>query len=40
MEYSLDTIQDDCYENSSVLINKFDIMDEDTLNAIRDGTFN
>ena len=36
MEYSLDTIQDDCYENSSVLINKFDIMDEDTLNAVEE----
>ena len=31
MAYSLDPLQDGCYENSSVLINKFDIRDEQEL---------
>ena len=31
MGYSLDTLQDGCYENSNVLINKFDIRDEKEL---------
>ncbi len=31
MAYSLDPLQDGCYENSSVLINKFDIRDEKEL---------
>ena len=30
IEYSLDPLQDCCYENSSVLINKFDIRNEKT----------
>ena len=31
MAYSLDPLQDDCYENSTVLKNKFDIRDEKQL---------
>ena len=31
MGYSLDPLQDGCYENSNVLINKFDIRDEKEL---------
>lgn len=34
MGYSLDSLQDGCYENSSVLINKFDIRDEKELELI------
>ncbi len=34
MSYSLDPLQDDCYENSSVLINKFDIRDEKQLDIM------
>ncbi|MBR5535178.1 MAG: Fic family protein [Clostridia bacterium] len=34
MAYSLDPISDGCYENTSVLINKFDIRDEDVLNRL------
>lgn len=34
MAYSLDALQDGCYENTTVLINKFDIRDEKTLNAL------
>lgn len=34
MAYSLDSISDGCYENTSVLINKFDIRDENQLNAL------
>jgi cell filamentation protein len=30
----METLQDDCYENSTVLINKFDIRDEETLKAM------
>jgi len=36
MEYSLDSIQDNCYENTTVLINKLDIRDEATLNAVEE----
>lgn len=32
MAYSLNLLQDDCYENSSVLINKFNIRDEKSSN--------
>ena len=28
MSYSIDTLQSDCYEGTSCLINKFDIKDE------------
>ncbi len=34
MAYSLDSISDGCYENTTVLINKFDIRDEIQLNAL------
>ncbi len=34
MAYSLDSISDGCYENTSVLINKFGIRDENQLNAL------
>ncbi|MBQ7109111.1 MAG: Fic family protein [Clostridia bacterium] len=34
MAYSLDSISDGCYENTAVLINKFDIRDEKQLNAL------
>ncbi len=34
MAYSLDPISDGCYENTSVLINKFDIRDEKVLNTL------
>ena len=34
MPYSLDSISDGCYENTTVLINKFDIRDENQLNAL------
>lgn len=34
MAYSLDPIKSDCYENSTVLINKFDIRDQDKLDYI------
>ncbi len=34
MPYLLDSILDDCYENTTVLINKFDIRDEEQLNEI------
>lgn len=34
MGYSLDPLKDDCYENSSVLINKFDIRDEKELEML------
>ena len=34
MAYSLDALQDGCYENTTVPINKFDIRDEKTLNAL------
>ena len=34
MSYSLDSLSDGCYENTSVLINKFDIRDENQLNAL------
>ena len=34
MAYSLDSISDGCYENTTVLINKFDIRDEKQLNAL------
>jgi cell filamentation protein len=30
----MEVLQDDCYENSTVLINKFDIRDEETLKAM------
>ena len=34
MEYSLDSIQEDCYDGTAVLINKFDIRDEKKLNEL------
>ena len=34
MSYSLDPLQDDCYENSSILKNKFNLKDEEKLNAM------
>lgn len=34
MPYSLDSISDGCYENTTVLINKFDLRDEEQLNEI------
>lgn len=34
MPYSLDSLQDGCYEGSTVLINKFDIRDEKRLDAM------
>lgn len=34
MSYSLDPLKDDCYENSTVLKNKFDIRDEQQLNIM------
>ncbi len=34
MSYSLDPLSDGCYENSTVLINKFDIRDEKQLNVL------
>lgn len=37
MPYSLDAMQDDCYENSTVLINKFDIRDDKQLAIMEQG---
>jgi cell filamentation protein len=34
MAYSLDSLQDDCYENTLILKNKFDIRDEKALDEI------
>lgn len=34
MSYSINTLTDDCYENTSVLINKFNIKDESKLNTM------
>ena len=34
MSYSLESLSDGCYENSSVLINKFDIKDQKLLDQI------
>ncbi len=34
MPYSLDSLPDGCYENTSVLINKLDIRDENQLDAL------
>ncbi|MBO4913637.1 MAG: hypothetical protein J5449_00385 [Oscillospiraceae bacterium] len=34
MAYSIDPISADCYPGTSVLINKFDICDEEKLNEI------
>lgn len=34
MSYSLDPLHDNCYENSTVLINKFNIRDEKQLNIM------
>ena len=34
MPYSLDSLSDACYENTSVLINKFNIRNEEQLNAL------
>lgn len=34
MSYSLETLSDGCYENSSVLINKFDIKDQKLLDQM------
>ena len=33
-EYSLDPLQDDCYENSTVLKNKFNIRDAEQLDIM------
>lgn len=37
MSYSLDPLSDCCYENSTVLINKFDIRDEKQLDTLEQG---
>ncbi len=37
MSYSLDAAQDDCYENSTVLINKFNIRDDKQLAVMEQG---
>ncbi len=37
MAYSLDSLQDGCYENSTVLINKFDIRNEKVLDELEQG---
>ena len=37
MAYSLDSVSDGCYENTSVLINKFGIRDEEQLNTLEQG---
>lgn len=34
MAYSIDSLTEDCYENTSVLINKFNIKDEKALNIM------
>ena len=34
MPYSMEPLSDDCYENTTVLINKFNIRDEKKLAAI------
>ena len=34
MGYSMDPLRTDCYENSTVLVNKFDIRDEAKLDAV------
>lgn len=34
MGYELDSIQDNCYPNTSILINKLNITDQDTLDEI------
>lgn len=34
MTYSIDPLTEDCYENTSVLINRFNIKDENALNII------
>ena len=39
MSYSLDSVQDDCYENSAVLINKLGITDEKILNEVEEAIF-
>lgn len=37
MAYSLEPLSDDCYENSTVLINKFNIRDEKSLSKVEQG---
>ncbi len=37
MSYSLDTLSDGCYEGTAILVNKFDIKDEKTLDEIEQG---
>ena len=37
MSYSIDPLQDGCYENSTVLINKFDIHDESRLKIVEES---
>jgi cell filamentation protein len=39
MGYSMESLQDDCYENTSVLVNKLDIRDAETLNAVEETYF-
>lgn len=34
MAYSIDSLTEDCYENTSVLINRFNIKDEKALNIM------
>ncbi len=37
MSYSLESLSDDCYEGTTVLINKFDIHDENQLSIVEQG---
>ena len=37
MPYSLDPLQDNCYENTTVLKNKFDIRDEERLKVVEES---
>ena len=34
MPYSLDSVSDGCYENTTVLINKLDLRNEEQLNEV------
>ena len=40
MAYSLNSLNDDCYENTAVLKNKFDIRDELQLNTLEQSITN
>ncbi len=37
MGYSLDSLSANCYDGTTVLINKFDIRDEKTLDEVEQG---